>query len=44
MAEYALAKRNQELDLDYLQSLRDRILALGKEASLSSFQVASSNI
>ena len=44
MAEYEIAKRNQELDLERLQSLRDRILALGKEASLSSFQVASSNI
>ena len=44
MAEYALAKRNQELNLDYLQSLRDKVLALGKEEKLAYFQAASTTI
>ncbi len=44
MAEYATAQRNQELNLDYLPSLKEKILALGEEEKLTSFQVASSTI
>ena len=44
MAEYATAKRKQELDLDYLPSLKEKILALGEEEKLTSFPAASSTI
>ncbi len=44
MAEYETAKRDRELNLDYLQGLKGKILALGQEEKLTSFQAASSTI
>ena len=44
MAEYEAAIRDRELNLGYLQSLKEKILALGEEEELTSFQVVSSII
>ncbi len=44
MAEYETAKRDRELNLDYLQSLKEKVLALREEEKLTSFQAASSTI
>ena len=44
MAEYEIAQRNRELNLDYLQSLKEKILALGESEVSSSFPAASSTI
>ena len=44
MAEYETAKRDRELNLDYLQSLKEKILALGQEEKITSFQAASGTI
>ncbi len=44
MAEYETAKRDRELNLDYLQSLKEKILALGESEASSSFPAASSTI
>ncbi len=39
MAQYATAQRERELDLDYLQSLKEKILASGNEEKLTSCSV-----
>ncbi len=44
MAEYEAAQRNRELNLDYLQGLKGKILALGESEKITSFQAASSTI
>ncbi len=44
MAEYETAKRDRELNLDYLQSLKEKVLALREEEKLTSFQAAFSTI
>ena len=44
MAEYEIAQRNRELNLDYLKSLKEKILALGESEVSSSFPAASSTI